>query len=270
MTDVDVLGIGVWSEVFSNWDEFRSVMSGDVMDTATTLAPQVIPAKERRRAPVSVKIAVEVMDQACRMAALDAKEIATVFASAIGDMQITDYMCRTLAEAPRTISPTRFHNSVHNAATGYWSIATQSHQAANAVSGFADSVSIAILDGAIQAVEEQLPVLVVAQEIAAPPPLDSIYATAHPFAMALLLSLAGAHPSPIASMRLVVESAAIDVPPLPEIAGIDLSGNYAARSLPLLEAIDKQQDREVKLPLSASKALSLSISAGCQARRSEN
>jgi hypothetical protein len=30
--------------------------------------------------------------------------------------RITDYMCATLAADPRSISPTRFHNSVHNAA----------------------------------------------------------------------------------------------------------------------------------------------------------
>ncbi len=38
-----------------------------------------------------------------------------------------------LASAERYISPTRFHNSVHNAAAGYWSIATGATAAANAL-----------------------------------------------------------------------------------------------------------------------------------------
>lgn len=270
MIDVDVLGIGVWSEAFSNWNEFRSALDGDIQESSAKLAPQVIPAKERRRAPMSVKMAVEVMHQACQMADQDPAEIATVFASAIGDMQITDYMCRTLADAPRTISPTKFHNSVHNAAVGYWSIATESHQPANAVSGFTDSVSIAILEGAIQTAEEQLPVLVAAQEITAPPPLGSIYATAHPFAMAILLAPAGVSASPMTSMQLGFESEAIKPPRLPDIPGIDLSGNYAARSLPLLEAISKRQDAKVKLPLSSRMTLVAAIAAGCPATQAEN
>ena len=66
----------------------------------------------------------------------------------------------TLADAPRMVSPTKFHNSVHNASTGYWSIATGSHFAANAISAYADTVAASLLEGAVQAVEEDLPVLV--------------------------------------------------------------------------------------------------------------
>lgn len=267
MTDVDVLGIGTWSEGFSNWDEFCSALKGDAAEVDSTLAPQVIPVKERRRVPMPVKMAIEVMDQACRMASLEPTKIATVFASAIGDMQITDYMCRTLASAPQTISPTRFHNSVHNAATGYWSIATGSHQPANAISGFADSVSIALLEGAIQAVEEQVPVLVAVQEIAAPPPFDSIYAIAQPFAVALLIAPAGTSTSPVASLGLVVDSTTTDPQPSPEIPGVDLSGNYAARALPLLAAISEQQDAQLKFPLSGDNSLTILVAPGCQARR---
>jgi len=32
--------------------------------------------------------------------------------------------CKTLASDDRSISPTRFHNSVHNAPAGYWGIAS--------------------------------------------------------------------------------------------------------------------------------------------------
>jgi len=142
MTDVDVVGLGVWSESFSNWEEFCHVLGGGSAETGRALKPQAIAPNERRRAPLSVKMAVEVMDQACRMAALEPATVATVFASALGDMQITEYMCRTLADAPQAISPTRFHNSVHNAATGYWSIATQSRCPSSAVSGYSNSVSI--------------------------------------------------------------------------------------------------------------------------------
>jgi hypothetical protein len=261
MTDIDIVGLGVWSENFSNWEEFCSVLDGGTSGASTPLRPELISSKERRRAPLSVKMAVEVMDQACRMAALEPSAVATVFSSAIGDMQITDYMCRTLATTPRMISPTRFHNSVNNAATGYWSIATHSHNPANAISGYLHSAWIAILEGAIQAVEEDIPVLVVVQDMAAPVPFQSIYGSEHPFTAALLLMPAGYCSSLIASVQLSVSSGTVEPPPLPQIPGIDLSGNLAARLLPLLTALAERGEAELQFPLSRGSTLSISLAA---------
>ncbi len=262
MTEVDIAGLGVWSEHFSNWDEFCAVLAGGAATESAALKPELIPAKERRRAPLAVKMAVEVMDQACRMAVVDPSEVATVFASGMGDMQITDYMCRTLATSPRMISPTKFHNSVHNASTGYWSIATHSHSPANAVSGYSHSAAVAILEGAIQAVEEDVPVLVAVEEMSAPVPFKSVYDSDHPFSAALLLTPAGYHVSPVASARLGVANAAVDDPALPNIRGVDLADNFAARVLPLLAAIAQRSDATLQFPLSQNAALSLSIAAG--------
>lgn len=270
MTDVDVVGLGVWSESFSNWEEFCHVLSGGSAETGRTLKPQAIAPNERRRAPLSVKMAVEVMDQACRMAALEPATVATVFASALGDMHITEYMCRTLADAPLAISPTRFHNSVHNAATGYWSIATQSHCPSSAVSGYSNSVSMAILDGAIQAVEEQIPVLVTVQEVATAPAFKSVYEWTQPFSAAMLLSPVGMCSSNIASLRLSASGNLVEPPQPVHIPGVDLSGNPAARLLPLLIAIAEQRDTDMQLPLSRGSSLAISIDVGCQARQSES
>ena len=54
-------------------------------------------------------------------------ELASVFATTHGDLAITDYLCANLLESPLHTSPTRFHNSVHNAAAGYWCIAVGCH-----------------------------------------------------------------------------------------------------------------------------------------------
>ena len=270
MTDVDIVGLGVWSESFSNWEEFLSVLGGHPVEASSALKPQAIPPNERRRAPLAVKMAVEVMDQACRMAEIEPATVATVFASAIGDMQITEYMCSTLANAPQTMSPTRFHNSVHNAATGYWSIATQSHCPASAVSGFSNSASMAVLDGAIQAVEEQIPVLVTVQETATPQSLQSVYEWELPFSAAMVLVPVGMCSSNIASLRLSASGNQVEPPHLDDIPGIDLSGNPAARLLPLLIAIAEQRNADVRLPLSRGSSLAIAIAAGCPTRRSES
>jgi hypothetical protein len=259
MTSVDLAGLGIWGEAFSSWEQFRAVVRGESVEPNARLQPELIPARERRRAPQFVKMAVEVMDQACRMAEVDQSSVATIFASGMGDMQITDYMCRTLTTMPRTVSPTKFHNSVHNAATGYWSIATASNSPANAVSGYDHSAAVALLEGAVQAVEEEIPVLVAVQEMAAPTPFKSVYDGEHPLAAALLLAPAGHCASPVGQLSLTVVPDGAPKGETPGIAGVDLEGNFAAELVGLLLAIAAGGDCRSTLPLSASTALSVEI-----------
>ena len=62
--------------------------------------PAILPPNERRRAPDSVAVALEVAQAACLKAGRNPARLATVFASTYGDLAITDYMCSTLATAP--------------------------------------------------------------------------------------------------------------------------------------------------------------------------
>ena len=62
----------------------------------------------------------------CADAGHDAAALASVFTSAHGDLPIIDALCTTLAGDPLLLSPTRFHHSVHNAASGYWAIGSGS------------------------------------------------------------------------------------------------------------------------------------------------
>jgi hypothetical protein len=261
MTEVDLAGVGIWSDSFANWDDFCAVVNGDSVATGTALVPELIPPRERRRAPQSVKLAVEVMQQACNQAAIPAGDVATVFASGMGDMQLTDYMCRTLHEMPRAVSPTKFHNSVHNAATGYWSIATGSHAPANAISAYSGSVAIALLEGAIQAVEEQLPVVVASEETAAPVAFTSIYESTVPFGSALLLTAKNATPHPLATLRIVLGEGPAPAGAQPGVARL-FPGNFAAAILPLLAALAQQREDTVALPLSADRHLLVALAPG--------
>lgn len=259
MTELQLLGLGAWSPAFANWDEFRTGLSTGAWSDDAKLAPERIPARERRRAPRLVKMAIEVMDQACAMASLEPDDVAVVFSSAMGDMDITDYMCRTLADNPALVSPTRFHNSVHNAAPGYWSITTGAFCPATAVSAFEYTSPTALLEGAIQAAEEATPVLVVTQEVAAPDTLMDICPAETPFAAALLLAPAGFSKAPLATISLAAarERAAWPSPDssLPAV----FASNMSARLLPLLTSIARAETTAVKLPLSEHLSLSVTL-----------
>ncbi len=121
-----VAGIGFWTRGLPSWPAACAyVRDGTHDETAPAKpAPRLLAANERRRAPETVAVALDVALAACEDAGVDPATLPSVFTSMHGDLAITDYMCATLADDPRALSPTRFHNSVHNAAAGYWTIGT--------------------------------------------------------------------------------------------------------------------------------------------------
>jgi uncharacterized repeat protein (TIGR01451 family) len=65
----------------------------------------------------------------------------SVFSSAHGDLAIVDALCRSLAQDPQLLSPMRFHNSVHNATSGYWAIGCRSREASTAVAAIHEPIT---------------------------------------------------------------------------------------------------------------------------------
>src|SRR3546814_8342283 len=75
-----------------------------------------------------------------------------------------DYMCATLTGEPRSISPTKFHNSVHNAAAGYWTIGSGCMHASTAVSAFDASFAQGLVEALAQLAEGAEAVLLAAYD----------------------------------------------------------------------------------------------------------
>ena len=279
MAELNIIGLGIWSTLFSNWREFSDGLNEGDWQPGSNAPPALILAREGRRAPQSVKMAVEVMSQACEMASISPTDVAVVFSSSMGDMQITDYLCHPLSAPPRLVSPTMFHNSVHNAPTGYWSIATQSHAPASAISAFSNTAPMAFLEAAIQVAEEGNPVLLVTQEGVAVPALRDSCPSNHPFSAALLLAPPGYGVPGVVSIRFAVTRESVEWPELPRNLQENLLGNPGARLLPLLAAIARNEgtgrhspvstastkpDESVHLefPLSSNSCLKLSLISG--------
>lgn len=242
-----ISAMSAWGGGAANLEELKAVAQGKAADEpATSPKPQRIPPRERRRAPLSVRLAVEVADQACRSAGIDPATTNSVFASGMGDMDLTDYMCKTLAEPPRLLSPTRFHNSVHNAAAGYWTISTGCHQATSALCAFEHTFPAALLEAAVQCLEEAAPVLLVLQDIASPEVFDTIKPVSGHFACALVLTPPGSGSGP--TLHLEVEAGTLNTSQqwpqwgsqwdMPECSPLAMlyQTNPTARALPLLLA----------------------------------
>ncbi|MBV8158351.1 MAG: beta-ketoacyl synthase chain length factor [Dyella sp.] len=186
---VFVEGIGLWAPTLADFAALQAQERGDTVAAPPSRPPaSVLPANERRRAPESVLLAVEVAGQAVAMSGRAASELPCVFSSAFGDQLISDYMCTTLAQAPTELSPTRFHNSVHNAPAGYWTIATGCHATSSAITAGHASFGAGLLEAATLCATEQQPVLLVCSDIAGHGPLGDMSGTGISFGCALVLS----------------------------------------------------------------------------------
>jgi hypothetical protein len=186
---VQVEGVGVWSPQLTNFDALRRLLDGHALEEPTTRpAATTLSINERRRAPESVLVAIEAASQAVAMSRRNADSLACVFASAYGDQATTDYMCRVLAHSPTELSPTRFHNSVHNAAAGYWTIATDCHAPSSAVCAGHASFGAALLEAAAQVCADHRAVLLVCSDTAGMGPLGELIDCRIAFGCALVLS----------------------------------------------------------------------------------
>ena len=239
---VYIEGVGLWSPQLSDFAALKSLLGGTVPEPPSGRpAAALLPPNERRRAPESVLLAVEVAGQAVTMSGRSAGELACVFASAHGDQPITDYMCATLAKAPAELSPIRFHNSVHNAAVGYWTIATGCHAPSTAIAAQRASFGAGLLEAVSQVLAGQHPVLLACSDTAGSEALLEVTGCTGSFGCALVLA---AQPSAVtmASLQLSL-SASRAIAPLPAPMDHWRNANASAAALPLLALLARGQGR---------------------------
>jgi hypothetical protein len=105
-----------------------------------------IPAHLRRRASQATQLAFTAATRACLAAGRNPTDLPTIFASVGGEIQVTDVLCVELAKPDGVVSPTAFHNAVHNTAAGYWSIAHGVTASATAMAAGRDSFAMALLE----------------------------------------------------------------------------------------------------------------------------
>jgi hypothetical protein len=237
---VSILGVGLLSAGLEGWLNGQEILRGGLPFSPTSLPDpkaDLLPPNERRRSSDCVRWAVQVAQEAIVQSELDPREVATVFASSGGEMGILDTLCRALATTERIVSPTLFHQSVHNTAAGYWGIATTCQQSSTALSCYDDSCAVGLLEAVTYATLEECPVLFVAYDLPAPEPLHGARPIAAAFAAALVLTASETLPGPTMALRLLPgEEGPVTTVPDQDLERLRLD-NPAARMLPLLRAV---------------------------------
>ena len=256
-------GLALWAPTLPGWDVARAAFRGEGGGTAPLArppSPELLPAAERRRAPDTVVLALEVASRAVAQSGQRPDGLLSVFTSAHGDLAINDYMCSTLVRAPTLISPTKFLNSVHNAASGYWGIGTGCMQPSTAVSAFECSFAAGLLEALTQCAADARPVLLVGCDIAACGALASTNASRGLLAVALVIAPEwGARSLAALDWALAVGPTARI--PLRSEAALPLATNAMADAIPLFEALARPDPAPLAMPLAATLALRLQLLA---------
>lgn len=244
MLEATLEGIGFWGSGLPDWDSACAWMrKGErPLDPPARPSPQLLAANERRRAPGTVAVALEAALAACQAADRAPAVLPAVFTSTHGELTITDYMCATLATDPAAISPTKFHNSVHNAAAGYWTIGAGAHVAATAISAGSYSFAQGLLEAMVQLHAGEEAVLLVAYDGNASGPAAEVSPSTGLLGAAFVLSRSACVGLP--TLQLSVHT---QPPPATEQRNEQgplgqLFGNNAMHpALPLLEALAMDQ-----------------------------
>jgi hypothetical protein len=203
---------------------------------ATVLpAPAMLPPAERRRTGRVVKLALGVAQEAVLHADADPQQLPSVFASSGSDGHTCHEICQALALATREVSPTRFSNSVHNVASGYWSIATGSMAESNVLCAFDASFAGGLLDVLAQTAVDRQPVLFVAYDTEYPQPLRAKRPIPDAFGVAMVFT-PDRGPRSLARIETTLTDEAGDTMADAEMEALRRA-IPAARSLPLLKLL---------------------------------
>jgi hypothetical protein len=143
------------------------------VEARNTLAPVLeLPPAERRRLNPLTSFALAAGERLVGGRPRDLlKATPLVFGSSDGDGTVLLRLLSAL-RGHQPVSPTQFHNSVHNAPAGYWSIGLGSQAPTTALAACDDTVEVALAEAGLQAVTRGGPVIMVATNQKFPPELE--------------------------------------------------------------------------------------------------
>lgn len=145
-------GVGLWTPAYPSFEAWVAAGMPDSLAVDEAQRNAVRPAAEllhprlRRRTSVLTRASVTALEAAAEEGGTTLDALRFVLVSSFGEIETTVELLEQLAEPQGPVSPTKFHNSVHNTATGYMSIASGNHREATALAGGPHNLEIATLE----------------------------------------------------------------------------------------------------------------------------
>ncbi len=227
MKPIYVRGVGLWSLGYASAAAFRL---GEPDPQVERPRCALVDARLKRGSSRFANMLGEVVEQAATSAGLDVRAVPTFYGSSLGEIETMVVLLRMLYEEEGKLSPNRFKNSVHNAASGLMSIATANTAFSTAVAGGERTFEMTLLEAWAYADVEGGSVIVAVGDDSPPVPLDSL-GTYGPLAVGLALSDApgGMRLSGLRRMDAPLEGRV-------EVAK-ELAPNCASAALELVDAV---------------------------------
>lgn len=234
-------GIGLWAPGFASpeaWLENRPD------PTVTRPSCAMLRTRIGRYASLVARQAVAALEQINARTGVDLSQLPTVFGSAYGEIQ-TAFDQLDMIELEGVPSPARFKNSVHNAASGHFSIATHNMCFTTAIAAGGETFAMCLLEAWAWLEANRGSILVALTEESLPRHLSTV-GRYDPLGLAFHLCADPPGTGTMGTLFDLRQRPALPVPPtIPE----RLSANPCASGLPLIEALLRRSHGTVPVEL---------------------
>ncbi|MFC4217315.1 beta-ketoacyl synthase chain length factor [Pseudophaeobacter arcticus] len=220
-------------------------------------SPESIPPRAHRRYSPQTLLAIQAAED---IAPALPENAAWVFGSAYGEGETLQLILEALRGPTMAIRPTRFQNSVHNAASGQWTIAQRIKTAATSICGANHTAGSSLLKALLQVQLEQRPVGVVLFDAPLPAPLDTSHRLTCPASAGLALSN-NQSPQSIASIAFSLVQQAETAPQSSYAKEALATLNPVFSILPLFENVTGTATGKTVLGLNGRMNLNLEVTA---------
>ncbi len=159
--------VGVWTTGYADAQAWARREASGPSEEPAARAPkaELLPPMLRRRTSLLTRMAAEVAAQAITGAGFDPAHVSVIYGSVYGEIRTTLDLLGALLVPDAPLSPTKFHNSVHNTAAGYVSIAAQNRGGNAALTAGRSTLAMGLLECAgLIAAGAAAAVLVIAEE----------------------------------------------------------------------------------------------------------
>lgn len=235
MRDCYVHAVGLWRP---GVPDFPTWQAGRIDEQERSPAAGLLAGPLKRRASLLTRMAIEVYAQAASSADAKSEEVMSVWAIAHGEIHTAVALLEMMHTGEGKLSPTKFHNSVYNTASGYASIATHDRAPSTTISGGTEIVGAALLEAIGQLDEHGGETIVVWADEPLPSPFSLPY-DAEPLAVALRLSFDPSHAVARLSNLHRDANTSAEMPERKEF--------YIAAILPLLTRIVRRESASIEL-----------------------
>lgn len=235
-------GVGLWTPGHPSFASWVDAGMPDDFDPPAGQPPgkpdaDLLHPRLRRRTSLLTRMIVTALAEAAGRGGAAHEQTRYVVVSSWGEIETTVDLLAQLAVPSGPISPTAFHNSVHNTATGYLSIASGNHWPSTALAAGPHALEIGLLEACcgLRSPEGPGDVLLIIAEERLPVPFARDDADPS-FALALHLAREPGranHPSSLDRWLELVEPTSNSTP----LASSDRLPSLVRAALPLLRAI---------------------------------